>query len=767
MSLRKTLNILLFFVVSAYLTSLCFGQSVSRPDRGRNALVSFDSSGIEDINLQNGNLGLKIPLASLPPMPGGKLGFTVHAFYNSKLWDATVEERMIPAPPAHGGTATFYGVSVPTPSNLGGWRLGGAYSLEGDVALNDYKFNSGNYSPEQQLLQGYHQTFFVTPDGARHEMRPLNVAGYNGNMGMFFGYVKDSPMSTGQPMTYYSVDGSYIRMKIYPLNSTLAWEAHLKDGTKIEQAGDSSWQRIIDSNGNKVKIFSDSQSTHFQDEYTEREIRVFHNQSTGNQEVWFQSTGGAWQKIEIVLGETTVNGKFYTVSRPEAPYTAGCDFQEQTSGVFGVVREIIFPQTESTPIKYEFEYNSDRTSNNDAEYYPDCNMSPVTFNDPSHGFGEISKVTTPNGAIHEYSYSMDDAHVVAAHQGIPSNTVSEKKVTHDGETDVWTYSVGSSGAMIVNPDGSTFMQDAFDSSTGSTAASGGVNGLGGLVYRETSGPVRTERRWTKKVFTGANTLSPSGGFNGVTFNPVVTHEFTSLLNTSGSAVLMSAKTFQYDFNGNLLETKEYDWFDPSIVTRDGMGVPTTVPSSATLLRTTASTFHNSPSSNSSLDVYAKTSNTILAALKETTVGNSTTRFIYDGNSYGTAPTNGNVTTTSVWDSTQSQWINTSSTYDSKGNVTSSTDANGNVTHITYGSIGGYTGLCPTQIVSAYGTSIARTMSTGYDFSTGLPTSSTDVDNGITSATEYDIFGRPIKVVTAQGTTLESWTTTEYSDMNRR
>jgi RHS repeat-associated protein len=44
---------------------------------------------------------------------------------------------------------------------------------------------------------------------------------------------------------------------------------------------------------------------------------------------------------------------------------------------------------------------------------------------------------------------------------------------------------------------------------------------------------------------------------------------------------------------------------------------------------------------------------------------------------------------------------------------------------------------------------------------------TDVDNGVTNAMEYDDLGRPTKAITAQGTALESWTRTEYNDELRR
>ncbi|MBZ5554701.1 MAG: hypothetical protein LAO21_18440 [Acidobacteriia bacterium] len=82
-----------------------FAQAPARPDRGIVPLGTYAISDIENINLSNGNVNLSIPLASLPPIAGGKLSWTVRAVYNSKLWDVTKEEVDNPIP------------SIPPPAN--------------------------------------------------------------------------------------------------------------------------------------------------------------------------------------------------------------------------------------------------------------------------------------------------------------------------------------------------------------------------------------------------------------------------------------------------------------------------------------------------------------------------------------------------------------------------------------------------------------------------------------------------------------------------
>jgi hypothetical protein len=61
------------------------GQEASRPDRGVMPNGSYAISDIENINVLNGNVNIRIPLASLPPIAGGKLSWTITAQYNSKI----------------------------------------------------------------------------------------------------------------------------------------------------------------------------------------------------------------------------------------------------------------------------------------------------------------------------------------------------------------------------------------------------------------------------------------------------------------------------------------------------------------------------------------------------------------------------------------------------------------------------------------------------------------------------------------------------------
>lgn len=107
----------------------CFGQA-ARPEPGVMPTGSYAISNIENINLTNGNLNLSIPLASLPPMAGGKLGFTIRAEYNSKGWDGVRQE--VQSDPLN--PATKYVITHLQQSGVSGWRIGGTYQISFEIS---------------------------------------------------------------------------------------------------------------------------------------------------------------------------------------------------------------------------------------------------------------------------------------------------------------------------------------------------------------------------------------------------------------------------------------------------------------------------------------------------------------------------------------------------------------------------------------------------------------------------------------------------------
>jgi len=811
-------------IQSAVLFVLLFGPNTSafaqsekigsRPDRGIVNGAAYSVSSIDAVNLQNGNVTVNIPLASLPAMAGGKLSYTLNATYNSKLWDVAREEKE--AAPIDPGCPQYYTVETPVVSDAGGWRIDGSYALLFRSATADF-----NYIVPQQICDPYEHPYmtgpfgkilFRMPDGSEHEVKLLDyfpTYSSAGTKDFLYGYYKAADLNHiayNGAKRFYTTDGSYIWGLVYPSSDSIAWTIYMKDGTQVIQYRDGV-QKIKDTNGNSIKIFGDTNGTHYQDELTGRELRV--STATVNNVfhiyIHYQTVGAVWQTIDLVWGETQVFGKLFATTF-YCPQTGGggdpgipatrtgyTEFADTIS----VLREIIFPATEQgvSPQKFTFTYNSDGSPQeaSDDEVRTACNYVAPSERSASAGLGELSEITTPSGAKINYSYTLDGIHTIGAlgsgNDTLPRNVITTKTLTHDGIVDTWNYDIGtlsiSTGGSVVNPDGSSVIETFYPTDPAYARTIAGSDGKGGLVYRTNqSGKILTERQWELMPFSGAVTTSTGTPGNPVNFNPVVTAEYTSLLNGSGQAVKMSAKTFSYDYNGNLLETKDYDWFDLSIcsVTRDSVGVPTAVPACAVLLRTSTSSYHNQAAYSTDTNVYAKrdfyVTPKILSAIKETTTGESITRFSYENQTYGTAPaTTGNLTKVSSWlDYPSGQWIDSTIAYDSYGNAISATDAEGNVVEVVYGDS---THANPTSVTlnpnNGTGT---QTSSRTFDFATGLILTETDA-NGHTSTIDYtnhllnavDPFGRPgiiySPTINICGTNQRRRTKTFYEDTARK
>ncbi|HKG46248.1 MAG TPA: hypothetical protein VKB02_05950, partial [Pyrinomonadaceae bacterium] len=761
---------------------LCGSSAVSqqavRPERGTMPNRTYSASDIENISVANGNVNLSIPLASLPPIAGGKLSWTISANYNSKLWNTLREQADYP------NDLQWNPYVISLPSLEGGWSIGGQYVMEFRSSNNDfsrlvYPGNSGLPQSELTLLNNfsYWKVVLHTPDGAEHEFRPIDHSPYGGTQDFLRGYFNTIP--NGTAIRYYSVDGTYMFARITNQSN---WTVYMPDGTQVIQTPDGI-QRIQDTNGNKIKIFSDTNGTHYQDEQTTREIRTTYDPSanggSGQARVWYSTAGGTEHHIDINFGTTSVRGKLYFVSDwdPDNGENIGTECQRTVELIkqLSVVREIVFPQTEPTQPqqRFTFSYNSDTTVSATSPVRPTCRSIGSYTRQASRGWGELSRMVTPLGSVVDYSYTLDLAHILLGPiDDLSMQSIAEKEVTHDGTSDTWIYGVSDTDGGIASPDGNNLAEMRYCSNGCTTT------GKAGLVYRTARPFIMTERHWTSLTFSDAKTASPGGV---LTFNPVVDFEYTTLLDASNNPLQMSARAFQYDYNGNVTQTTEYDWFDPALVSRDVQGVPTGVPASATVLRVTSNSYYNQASSASSANVYAKRSVStgaplILNARQQTTVGPAIVQLSYDSQAYGVAPTAGNLTTQRVWADLDSKWITTSNTYDVYGNVATSTDGRGKVAQFFYDDA--MHALPNRVVVDPQNGTGTQTTTTAYDFSTGLVTSQTDANGQVTSI-EYtnhllgavDPFGRPgttkSPTININGTNHRRRVTTTYLDTTRK
>ena len=781
-----------------------FSALAQEPDRGFRTANSYAATGLEVVNTTNGNLLLNIPLASLPAGRGTSPGYTVFLRYDSKLFDSIHTTRDDGYPDENG--SSYFSTDTLSLSERGGWKMPIGYQLQITDRRNLQTADVCHMHDPVEQLSFVWKVEMVMPDGSIRTFLPVAANGtfigtgadgysnvnYNGEeltaiqgthpgSGTCYTDVSSTGPNTSG-MNYVTMDGSRLRLFI-PYSATVQpnlrnWRMYYPDGTVVERApaNSSAWQTITDRNGNKIE-FIDNKIQDSAGRYIE-----FASDSTG-QIVRTKGVGAAVVETHIEWENRWIQKKYRTTTANNAQSSQ--QYATLAASVYGV-KKITFP-TQAGGQTMAFEYFSNATQ-------PGANV----YTDE---WGEIKSIELPTGAESSFVFDqVGQGGYETLASDVLARSVSNKELAYDevyeGTTsqrvDPWLYSISKWVSTITIPSGAVSSEYLFYNSNGSYWDSG-------MSYRSTgpNGGI-TERLWAYNLpFAMSGSIPPaSGGWSGVgSANSYVKAEFSTLPDASGnisSSSPTAIKEFKFDKNGNVLEVLEYDWVTYGSVPRSGSGINakvTGLPTSGlTLKRKTVNTYYNQAADADSTSVngneYMSPSSPSLKNLIRSTevrdgsgVVKARSEFYYDSTT-----TTGNLTETRVWDSTKGavsdplitgtsgNAVSTQATYDAFGNPTTATDAKGIVSKITYGAVSGpngnVTGLYPTETILAYGTSLARTSTASYDFYTGAVLATTDEDNDITNATEYDDIGRPIKAITAQGTALESWTITEYHDDDR-
>ncbi|MFV0387896.1 MAG: RHS repeat domain-containing protein [Pyrinomonadaceae bacterium] len=579
-------------------------------------------------------------------------------------------------------------------------------------------------------------------------------------------------------MVYYSADGTYMRLEI-PDGQTgrnpATWTLYMPDGSKVESTSTVA-NKIYDRNGNYVTkgtvTLPDSTTA---EAYIDQVGRYVAKKTISPTEDRFYRLGvnGALIMWTVKWKYITVIRKYTTSGASSGQYRGGTSSQNLVSEQ-RVVDEILMP-SQLGGLKFTFTYDA---HNGQVTYDP---------NNPNYssGWGEINDVTLPSGAKAEYDYDLEG--LSSSETGLFNTMlllprlgkVKTKRLKYDSnydglitpETDTWSYTITQTGTSTTTaPNGSTTTLNFYRTDTD--------NDFSGRVYKATApdGTI-TESLWKNN--------QPGGfTFGGIRrLNTYVKTKFTTLPDANGNPSLTAITDFEYDKNGNITKITEYEFIPYSTIPRDSLGIVTGIPSGAVKKKVTDKTYYNPtpPADNTASSdpnsYWLTTAKNITGAVQYTTVKTPTgvpvahTEVIYDN-----PATTANPTDVRGWDSSKGafsqslhsgNWNRTVTTFDSYGNPTLITNANGVNTKYTYGAVGGHSGLYPTQIETADGTAVKRTTATQYDFSTGVPILVTDIDNGVSTSTEYDPLGRPVKTKSAVGTSSEAWTQVEYNDAARR
>ena len=763
-ALITTSSFLIFTLCSA-----AMGQG-STPQRGFQPGASYALSDIESINTTNGNLSLHLPLGQLPAGRGGLSG-QVNLHYDSKLYDSQTQWYQDWDHLVFGNPHVAIRNMLVT-SNEGGWHYGTGYELQLIDRMYQYPPEIAPQYPDLETI--YHYKVKVAfPDGSVHEFFPrvgsLIDQGYSdirpdGYQSRFVGgYVQDVPYFTNN-VIYYTFDGTYIRLEVqHDSDSNLwnnPWTLTFPDGMKVTNFG----SRITDRNGNYVEFSSITYNSHPATQLIDqlgRKIIIEYGGVSDGELIHVPGVGGAdltyqvhWKGIQVFKTYSTViNDHFSPTGYPDM---LGSQF---------VVSRIDLPAA-TGGLQYVFGYNAA-----DSGSTPCCT--------PSYGWGELNAVTTPTGAQAQYQYLLDGQNGPGFEytwDKVLRNQVTQKTLTYQQQYDgnstpvseTWTYGLG----QIINPDGGIVTQ---------------WNDAQRNYRTEYPDGTVIEKLWAANRTQNFSSTSAYDEYTGIDaydpqrVNGYVKTEFTSIKNASGTLIKTAIKDYNYDKNGNVTRVAEYDWVDYGTVPRTN-GFPTGIPAGAVVkrVRTNSIAFFTPDASdytsNHTNSYWTATAPSLRNAVAVTEVSNGSATLARTEFTYDNAATTGNLTQQKSWDSTKGAYsnpltsgnsISVSHQYDSYGNQTLSTDARGYQTQVVYGNVGGFTDLYPTQIKIAYQTSVQRTETREYDFSTGAVMRTTDLDNNVSNSTTYDVLGRPTLVKAAEGKPEESRTSTSYSDVNRR
>ena len=241
-------------------------------------------------------------------------------------------------------------------------------------------------------------------------------------------------------MTYYSVDGSFLRLDIphdndaEPMDNP--WTLYFPEGSKVtsNQPNDEP-QRLYDRNNNYV-------------EFLGGEVRDQFNRSVGISTGW-ENGLQVWTVTSQGFGQTltwTIRWKWISVLKSYWPCAQSlqCPPDVQQQEPYGMPRLVI--DTITMPAQaggetYQFQYNA-------PNHVPGQPLSP------SLGWGEISGITLPSGAQVNYAWAQDGTPPANFTPDILRNAPTSKVLAYNQEydgqvtptTETWTYDINQAEA---------------------------------------------------------------------------------------------------------------------------------------------------------------------------------------------------------------------------------------------------------------------------------------------------------------------------------
>jgi RHS repeat-associated protein len=761
--------LLFFFAVSGYSQSSMPTASTPGAPAG-----SYKLSGLDTVNLYNGNLNFSLPLIRVGGR--GDVSHTISLAIERQWTFSEIHEPW----QNPGDTVAMYSDSYPVQ----------------DAALGSVYFSLGG-SMRGDACDSY-PTYWVTwtwdlhytePDGTQHQLRSgnifdttIDVCGGEVNLGnvfqssdgSFIKLVTDSNIRFGSlqggQTNYdgylYFPDGTKSRV----VNGKILWKQD-RNGNRIESTQENWTEQIKDTLGRGITVLGTTEEPY--GPITKYSYKGFGGQERTIRIGWANSFRTT-QPYDI--GSMQTYGQLFAGGTTEPTIIHDATNYYSPAGLPG---HVWLPDGRS----YEFQYNV---------------------------YGQLARVILPTGGAIEYDYYSP----VSLGFGRPAvNRVKEKREYDENNVLRSKTTFSATTNTVQGRPGTIVTVKRFDASDNLLGASKhyfyGVAGAPsapwaqwweGKEYKTEALAIdgvtvlrRSEKEWHQRTPTGITACSTMAYDCGPENNPFVAETTETLVdaNLVGKTTAIDPSTGQYAFDvyNNQTDSWVYDY---------GNGAP------GQFLKRTHTDFVTDPNYLSQnlthLPLQSWTSSDAAGVDKA-----ALTRFEYDNyaadtNHLGLWPrsgafghnsaefgigfqTRGNVTAvTSYADAlNQTEPVTAYSQYDILGNVVKTIDARGNASTIGYddnfGSPDGeaQSNTAPGQLngqsTFAFPTSVTNplgwTAYTQYDYFTGAPVNSEDPNGAISKTIYNDPLDRPTQSVTAVGTPLESQTAILYDDANRR
>jgi hypothetical protein len=409
-------SLFLLLILASGLLSAAKAQDYSvdtRPPRGFMPNADQLSSPLDSIDAVSGKLNAQIPLASLPRSRGG---FDLNLQYDSHLYDTYPSVVDMWSDWAHAYVQVPIKLLVSTTTS-GGWTYNaGMYRLEREVKQT--------YPACSDISRGLSRFRVVLPDGSMHI---LHLRGRESEESSGDGFIDIAPNGMKSPcngdppiqevtgwLTYYTADGSYLKMEIYADGSDWTdenWYLYYPDGRHVTVSPSTGVTYLYDPNNTWIRFTNGCYDpppggdcsllyTDIQDAGG-RHILIDYNVTDANQstDTWKRDTITApgpngnitttidWQRIVIGGDGRQYN---YAPSAP-LPNSQGTPFAFS----FWFVKYIQLPLSSPVPL---------------GQTPPSWNSYAFEYSDNGdQGYGQLDSMIMPSGSQYTYRYVMEHA----------------------------------------------------------------------------------------------------------------------------------------------------------------------------------------------------------------------------------------------------------------------------------------------------------------------------------------------------------------------